>query len=276
MYPVRVQGDEAAGEIAAALRDINAWGGFDVIVLARGGGSLEDLWAFNEEIVARAVADSAIPVVSAVGHETDFTIADFVADLRAPTPSAAAELVFREKAELAAHLERTVRRMSSAVKSQAVLARERLAHCRTRLGDPARVLGDIRLRVDDLTEDLTEAARRGLVGRRQALAVCEARLRPLSPVRRVAADRQKLIDLERRLRRGPQVLMDGKRNDLAGATRRLNDLSPLAVLGRGYSLTRRKADGRPVRSSKEVTVGDRLDVLLSRGALEVIVDEVKE
>ncbi|MDY6852533.1 MAG: exodeoxyribonuclease VII large subunit, partial [Thermodesulfobacteriota bacterium] len=178
IYPVRVQGEGAGAEIAQAVADLNRWGGFDLIVLTRGGGSLEDLWAFNEEVTARAVAASEIPVVSAVGHEVDFTITDFVADLRAPTPSAAAELIFREKEELRAYVAGAAQRMASKVRGVLSLTEERLAHLDTRLGDPRRALSDRRLLVDDLAGELILETRRALTGRSRELQTVTARLSP--------------------------------------------------------------------------------------------------
>ena len=159
MCPVRVQGDTAAGEIAQALGTLNRRGDLDVIVVARGGGSLEDLWAFNEEAVARAIAASKIPVISAVGHETDVTIADFVADLRAPTPSAAAEMVVREKAELVRQLATLGTRLRRAMGQRTGRVADRLADIRRRrvLTDPGRPLRDWARRVDDLGARLGRA-----------------------------------------------------------------------------------------------------------------------
>ncbi|MGH7267157.1 MAG: exodeoxyribonuclease VII large subunit, partial [Candidatus Rokuibacteriota bacterium] len=150
--PVRVQGETAAAEIAQALQELNRLGGFDVLVVARGGGSLEDLWAFNEEVVARAIAASKIPVVSAVGHEIDVTIADFVADLRAPTPSAAAELLVREKAQLVAQVTSLGERLCRGLRRGLSRLAERLAALERRrvLTDPPRPLRDWHRRVDDL------------------------------------------------------------------------------------------------------------------------------
>jgi exodeoxyribonuclease VII large subunit len=170
--PVRVQGDTAAGEIVEALGTLNRRGDLDVIVLARGGGSLEDLWAFNEEAVARAIAASKIPVISAVGHETDVTIADFVADLRAPTPSAAAEMVVREKAELVRQLGTLRTRLGRAMAQRTRRLADRLADFRRRrvLTDPGRPLRDWARRVDDLGTRLGRAMTRHDARGRERLA----------------------------------------------------------------------------------------------------------
>jgi len=274
IYPVRVQGDGAAREIAAAIEDLNRWGGFDVIVLTRGGGSLEDLWAFNEEVVARAVAASKIPVVSAVGHEIDFSMADFAADLRAPTPTAAAMLVFREKAALKHHLAGVAARMASAVRSRTALGREEVAHAATRLGDPLRRLADRRLRLDDLTEVLREAVTDGFETRRRAVQAAEHRLAVSSPVSHLALSRTRLAGFERALFRAGQTRAGRVRERLNLLAARLSDLSPLAVLQRGYAVVRRTEGKRVVRSSRAVGLGERLNVLLAEGELNVRVDEV--
>jgi exodeoxyribonuclease VII large subunit len=252
--PCRVQGDGAAEEIAQAVRDLNALGDVDVIIVGRGGGSIEDLWAFNQEAVARAIAGSKVPVVSAVGHEVDFTIADFVADLRAPTPSAAAELVVREK--------------------QAVV--DTLAQLRARLErSAARPLRDLERRVDELTLRL----RRGLrgevshAGHRVALAI--RALRAADPVARVTSDRHRLAGLEGRLIASFTRRCDRARSGLQAAVARLDALSPLAVLGRGYSLTRART-GEFVRNASQVKAGDDVQVLLQQGSLDARVTATRE
>jgi exodeoxyribonuclease VII large subunit len=252
--PCRVQGEGAAEEIAQGLRDLNALGGVDVIIVGRGGGSLEDLWAFNEEAVARAIAASKVPVVSAVGHEVDFTIADFVADLRAPTPSAAAELVVREKQAV----------VDSLVQLRARL--ERVA---------ARPLRDLERRVDELTARLRREMRGelGRAGHRVALAT--RALRASDPVARVAGDRHRLENLQARLVTALIRRRDRARYGLQTAVGRLDSLSPLAVLGRGYSLTRTPA-GEIVHSPAQVSVGDAIRVLLHRGSLDARVTDTKE
>jgi len=252
--PCRVQGEGAAEEIAQGLRDLNALGGVDVIIVGRGGGSLEDLWAFNEEIVARAIAGSKVPVVSAIGHEVDFTIADFVADLRAPTPSAAAELVVREK--------------------QAVV--DSLGQLRARLERfAARPLRDLERRVDELTARLRREIR-GELGRANHRVVLVTRaLRASDPVARVANDRHRLENLQSRLITSLTRRCDHARYGLRTAVGRLDSLSPLAVLGRGYSLTRTPT-GEVVHSPAQVQVGDGIRVLLHRGSLDARVTDTRE
>ena len=154
LYPVRVQGQGAAEEIVAAIQTLNTMSNSDVIILTRGGGSIEDLWAFNEEIVARAIFHSAIPIISAVGHEIDFTIADFAADLRAPTPSAAAELVVRRQEDLQLQLKRLAVAMRQRFLSHLQQCKERRRLLAARLGDPRRRVNDLRLRLDDRLEQL--------------------------------------------------------------------------------------------------------------------------
>ncbi len=252
--PCRVQGEGAAEEIAQGLRDLNALGEVDVIIVGRGGGSLEDLWAFNEEIVARAIAASKVPVVSAVGHEVDFTIADFVADLRAPTPSAAAELVVREK--------------------QAVV--DSLAQLRARLERfAARPLRDLARRVDELTARLRREMRNELGRADHRVVLATRALHASDPVARLAGDRHRLENLQSRMitllhRRGERA-----RYALQTAVGRLDSLSPLAVLGRGYSLTRTPT-GDIVKSPAQVSVGDAIRVLLQRGSLDARVTETRE
>ena len=252
--PCRVQGEGAAEEIAQGLRDLNGLGDVDVIIVGRGGGSLEDLWAFNEEAVARAIAASKVPVVSAVGHEVDFTIADFVADLRAPTPSAAAELVVREK--------------------QAVV--DTLGQLRVRLErTAARPLRDLERRVDELTMRLRRGMRGEVSRVSHRVEMATAALRASDPVARVINGRHRLEGLESRLVISLTRRCDRARYRLRTAVGRLDSLSPLAVLGRGYSLTRTPT-GEVVRSARQVRAGDDVRVLLHQGSLDARVTAARE
>ncbi|HTO13953.1 MAG TPA: exodeoxyribonuclease VII large subunit, partial [Candidatus Binatia bacterium] len=277
LAPARVQGEGAAAEIAQGIRELNALGGVDVIIVGRGGGSLEDLWAFNDEMLARTIAASKVPVISAVGHEVDFTIADFVADVRAATPSHAAELVVKEKravVETLADLDGRLRRVMARV---VAAHRDRLARTTSRrvLTDPGRPLRDLERRLDDARARLRQAAVAALDRRAHRVELAERGLRALSPVARTLNGRRALIDLQGRLARGVYRGLDGARHRLGAGAGRLDSLSPLAVLGRGYSLTR-TADGRIVRSWRDVRAGVSVSVLLHEGSLDCRVDATRE
>ncbi len=252
--PCRVQGEGAAEEIAQGLHDLNALGDVDVIIVGRGGGSLEDLWAFNEEVVARAIAGSKTPVISAVGHEVDFTIADFVADLRAPTPSAAAELVVREKQAVVDALDDLARRLHHAAR---------------------RPLSDLERRVDETTLRLRRGTHAEWRRAAHRVELATAALRASSPVARVANGRHRLERLDARLRNEIRHALARSRHRLGETVGRLGSLSPLAVLGRGYSLTR-TVEGRIVRSARQVKAGDDVRVLLHEGTLDCRVSAAKE
>ena len=277
LAPCRVQGDGAAEEIAQGVRDLNRLGDVDVIIVGRGGGSLEDLWAFNEEVVARAIASSKIPVISAVGHEVDITIADFVADLRAPTPSAAAEIVVREKqafvdtvADLGHRLRRAMgRRLEHERRRADALATRRV------LTDPARPLRDLHRRVDEARHRLQRAMTGQLRGVAHRIELAAAGLRSASPRARLTRDRVRYEHLETALRGLLRRRVDTARHDLRAAAGRLDSLSPLGVLARGYSLTRTPS-GTIVRRAADVRSGDAVEVLLHEGRLDCRVTATKE
>jgi exodeoxyribonuclease VII large subunit len=217
---VKVQGDGAGREIARGIHDLNRLGVVDVIIVGRGGGSLEDLWAFNEEVVARAIFASNAPVVSAVGHEIDFTIADFVADRRAPTPTAAAEMIVPRKLDLCEQVELLELQLRRSVDLALASARETLRGLVKRLADPSRKLRDHQQRLDDLSIDL--------------------------------------------LRRFQERLRQDK-NRLSECAARLNALSPLAVLDRGYAIAHKLPEEQIVKRADDLTVGDRLRITFSQG-----------
>ncbi len=253
VVPVRVQGQEAAGEIAAAIRRLNARTDVDLIITGRGGGSKEDLWAFNEEQVARSIYRSDIPVISAVGHEPDVTIADYVADLRAATPSNGAELAVPDRADERSRLIQLDRRLARALEARLGGARrelERLKGSRV-LRDMRAPIQDRQLALDALRRRMALAVRRASDGGRLALDARKERL-PAAVKARLAAQRGRLGRLS------------------AG----LDALSPLKVLGRGYAIARSGAD--VVSSVGQVRPGDRLEVLVSDGALRCEVKEKEE
>ena len=274
--PVRVQGDTAAGEIAQAIGTLNRRGDLDVIVVARGGGSLEDLWAFNQEAVARAIAASKIPVISAVGHETDVTIADFVADLRAPTPSAAAELVVREKAELVRQLATLGTRLRRAMGQRTGRVADRLADIRRRrvLTDPGRPLRDWARRVDDLGARLGRAVTRHATRSRERLDRAARSLRPALLRAPVRHRRQLAANLGGRLERALRGETARRRRAVEALAARLDSLSPLACLARGYAIALLPA-GEVVTRAEQVRVGERLAVRLRAGSLGCRVEDVE-
>jgi exodeoxyribonuclease VII large subunit len=246
LWPVKVQGEGAAAEIAAAIDGFNARGGLDVLIVGRGGGSIEDLWCFNEEAVARAIARSAIPVISAVGHEIDFTIVDFVADVRAPTPSAAAELVVGTKEAFEQRLAGLRMRLTAALRAQAAALRSRLAavagHYAFR--EPTHLVERSRRRLESMDTLMRHALRQSV---------------------REAA--QRVDDLG--LRMSHRVALDAQsaRHRLTQLEAQLRVLSPMAVLGRGYSITR-DGDGRVLRRSADARPGQHVITTLSDGSLE--------
>jgi exodeoxyribonuclease VII large subunit len=268
LYPVSVQGDAAPAEIEAAIADLNAAHGLvDLIVLARGGGSLEDLAAFNSERVARAIASSRLAVVSAVGHETDFTIADFAADLRAPTPSAAAELVTEAQHKIAERVAELARRLDRAARFQLLQKRQQFSRVplsRTE-GRMTVITHKLAQRLDELTFR-AEAAMRALIRLRcdRANDLSAAVLR-FDPRQRLAQSQAHLGELRARAERAFERLMDSSRSRLAASNARLRTLSPLAVLERGYALVIDEQGG-VVRSVTQLTAGNRVMTRLAEGA----------
>jgi len=244
-----------------------------VIILARGGGSLEDLWAFNDEGLARAIAACPIPVISAVGHETDFTIADFVADVRAPTPSAAAEIAVPVAAELRTEVALLGRRAARAVSSELRAERLQLERLQTRLGDPRRWLDERRQRLDDLLARGSRCLRGQIAQRRTQLRAAETGLLRAHPQRRIADQRAVLARLERRLAAAMTAGLGEARRPLEAIAAKLEGLSPLAVLDRGYGLARRP-DGHLVTHVAGAVPGDAIEVVLADGSLETRVQKV--
>jgi exodeoxyribonuclease VII large subunit len=252
IYPVRVQGNTAAREIATALKHLSRWNLHDVVLICRGGGSLEDLWAFNEEVVARAVAACEIPTISGVGHETDFTICDFVADLRAPTPSAAAEIVIRAKNEICMHVDAMVRRVRHVIETRVRNYRHELRH-------------------------LSSSDRLGIVVRRASLARERLERRRLALFRLLDA---RAKSLRRRLDACTEPLamyparVERQRQRLRATVATLQAVSPLSVLSRGYAIafSRTRRGRKPILDSSQVKVGEQIEVQLKRGSLEATVD----
>src|SRR5262245_21870999 len=244
--PVKVQGPGAAREIAAAIEDLGRLGGVEVLIVGRGGGSLEDLWAFNEEVVARAIVASPVPVVSAVGHEVDFTIADFVADARAPTPTAAAALVVPDRDEAAARVERAGRALAAALERRVHITRERLRRLRAALGRPERRIADLAVRIDDLATRSRRALAQRVAWEGREIATLTDRLARSGPAAGLRRAHERLARTAERLRFAMTVPVRDARAKSAHAAARLEALSPLACLGRGYAIVRRGDGAGPV------------------------------
>ena len=270
LWPVPVQGEAAPAALAAALQGLPGRAPVDVILLVRGGGSLEDLWAFNDEAVARAIRACAVPVISGVGHETDTTIADFAADLRAPTPTAAAERAAPELRAWQEALQRLQLDLQRPIRRRLQRDREALVQLDGRLARqrPLRRLQDAAQRLDDWQAALLRAVRRQLADRASRQAALAERLRTADPRRRLAPLLAATEASEHRLQVAMARRLDREHHRLTTAERSLQGLSPLAVLGRGYAIVR-QADGSLVRSPQQVAPGVALDVQVADGVIPV-------
>ena len=268
--PARVQGDGAAADLARALGEIVKVPGIDVVIIGRGGGSVEDLWAFNEEVVARAIVASPVPVISAVGHEVDFTIADFAADVRAPTPSAAAEIVVSRKEDFCTHIERLGERLNGAVRGSIARLESRVHQLNRRpgfAGWSARLAMRGR-HCADTTHALRHAAH-GVVNRRlRAYQALRLQLEQFDLRRRLGAVRAKLVAADTTLRAAAIQRHHRAEARLHTCAARLDSLSPLAVLGRGYAVVWDESRTKVIRKSTEVKPGDKVRVTLAEGELK--------
>jgi len=275
VYPVPVQGQGAATEIAAMIRYASARRECDVLIVSRGGGSLEDLWPFNEEPVARAIFDCEIPIVSGIGHEIDFTIADFVADLRAPTPSAAAELVVPDCLEWSRSVAGIERRLAGALRQRLAAVRTKLVWAQRRLTQlhPGVVLRQRAQQLDDLEQRLESTTRHRIAARRSQVAELAARLARCSPAARLAAVRGRHTTLSLRLVRGMHTRLDRCRSALLAAARTLDAVSPLATLERGYAIVS-DASGRVLSTVERLEVGTEVAARLAHGGFRARVTRI--
>lgn len=266
VLPVAVQGNDAAGQIAAAIDTANRHQLCDVLIVGRGGGSLEDLWAFNEEVVARAIHTSNIPVVSAVGHEVDFTIADFVADLRAPTPSAAAELVSPDCQAVLHKLQRYEQQLTRCMAAHLREHRQQVAHLRARLQHPGQKLQVQAQKLDHLEMRLQRALTTSLRNVHQRVERLEHKLQRFNPQRLLASHAHRLQVLTLRLEAVQRKQLDARQQRLQRVAGLLQSVSPLNTLGRGYAILLTE-DGHAVRDADEVNCGQPLTAKLHKGKL---------
>jgi len=279
LAPARVQGEGAAEEIVRGIRNLNRVGGVDVMIVGRGGGSLEDLWPFNEEAVARAIFASGVPVVSAVGHETDFSISDFVSDVRAPTPSAAAELVAPDRREVLAGLEATARRMARHMRHLVERQRGRLAlAARSRfLAHPEELVLARAQVLEDFAQRMRAVVREAASERRLRLERAAAGLAEHAPRTKQQRASAALRMAAYRLRAAGRTLLEHRwRARVDGLAQRLSDLSPDRVLERGYSRTVLERTGATLMRAADARPGDRLRTHLAEGELASRVEPTEE
>lgn len=278
IYPVQVQGHGAVTEIVQALQLANLRTECDLLILTRGGGSLEDLVAFNDEQVAHAIFGSKIPLISAIGHEIDFTISDFVADRRAPTPSAAAELATPDRRELIDRVFNLNRHLINRITGQRQSLDIRINNLQQRLNllHPGVQLGQRQQRVDELERRIGLALQSGVQQSRQRLANLNARLQARAPSQQISLLRQKNLELRRRMQSSVSSLHRVQEQRLAAATGNMNALSPLATLERGYSITTKLPEGKILYNTADISVGDHIETRLAHGKITCLVESSEE
>lgn len=272
--PVQVQGEHAGRQIAEALTALNNLGSVDVIIVGRGGGSLEDLWSFNEEIVVRAIVASHVPVVSAVGHEIDVTLADFVADLRAPTPSAAAEAVVPVLAEIVERLQELKVRLGQVMLRHCAFERQRLDAGIRGVTDVRFRLQDAAQRTDDRVDRLREMVQQLLMAGRERVHGVQRDLSGLNPILAIKQGLATVPQFSKRLEGQMGVMLAQHRHRIHATLAQLNTLSPLAILGRGYSILQTVPAGQILHRANDVRVGQELEAQLASGRLSCTVTQV--
>lgn len=279
LLPVAVQGEGAAAQVASAIERANRWQmegkiQLDALIVGRGGGSLEDLWAFNEEVVARAIAASALPIVSAVGHEVDFSIADLVADHRAATPSAAAELLSPDQREWQQRLLTTERDLLRLVRRKLADATLQLTHLKQRLKHPGAQLREQSQRLDDLEQRLLMAQKNLLQRQHNKLALLDSRLTSLSPRPRLQQLQRDTAQWRQRLEAAMRQQLQTNAQRLGHLAQMLDSLSPLGTLQRGFAIVT-DSEGKVLRDTSKIVVGDEVEARLARGRLGLIVKNVE-
>lgn len=279
IMPVRVQGKDAAGEIADAIKTANTLPDVDIIVVCRGGGSLEDLWAFNEQVVAEAIHSSILPIVTGVGHEVDFTIADFCADFRCPTPTGVAEKLVPDTHALRQHLATLQNGLLNRVYRKITFLDQRLRHSIRMLGNMKSVFKDSEFRLQLSKSYLLQATTNNILSKENKLRSCIRRLQSQAPSSRIELQQRHLHFLVTQLQNHIQRILERKQMVLAEQATLLNSVSPLATLGRGYSIVRkfdRKDESyRVITRSTDAQIGDEINILLSQGQLDCIVNRSK-
>jgi exodeoxyribonuclease VII large subunit len=265
IYPAQVQGEGAVEQVVTGLEYFSRSKWAEVVIVARGGGSLEDLWTFNEERVARAIAASSIPVISAIGHETDFTIADFVADLRAPTPSAAAEMVIRTRQSLYEILDQSTIKLTQTVRLNIAMRARALHRITVDQATLHRAIGRRMQRVDELEYRVRDLVRLGVERRKKALERTRARLAQLDVRLRFAAASRRIEASDSRIRQSIRLQMSAARGQLSPLEAHLAQLSPLKILDRGYAIV--ENDGKIVKSPRDAPTDSEVSIRVAQGRL---------
>jgi exodeoxyribonuclease VII large subunit len=272
IIPVKVQGDTAEFEIARAIELANTVKTCDLIIIARGGGSLEDLWAFNTETVAKAVFESELPVISGVGHEIDFTIADFVADLRAPTPSAAAQMALPDQAAIVHQILGFQQELNNKIERRILQLKERINDLRSRLKSPLRVVDDFRFRIEDLQSRAFSLVKNQIAHQRERTQWLQRTLTGTLP--RIQTHRKDVVDLKTNLDYLFQAFLKQCKDLVNQQHGRLETLNPSSVLKRGYSITRTRTNGHVVMDADTVNTDDGIEIILSKGRLDARVEKI--
>lgn len=279
VLPVRVQGQDAASEIVGAIQTANSLNDVDIIVLCRGGGSLEDLWAFNEEVVAEAIHRSVVPIVTGIGHEVDFTIADFCADFRCPTPTGAAEKLVPDSHALRQQLLALQNGLLKQLHRKLSFQEQRLRHNIRMLGNMKTLFKDSEFRLQLSKSYLFQAITKNIISKENRLRSCIRRLQSQAPSNRIELQKKHLHLLVTQLQNHIQRILERKQMVLAKQATLLNSVSPLATLGRGYSIVRKfSAEDKlyqVITRSDETNVGDEVNILLHEGQLDCIVKQIK-
>lgn len=275
LNPVKVQGEGAALEIAKAIRQMNDYKLCDVMIVGRGGGSIEDLWAFNEEIVAQAIYESGIPIVAAIGHETDHTIACYVADVRAPTPSAAAEIVTKESDQIKKHFLQIKTRLTQALLSHLKHDKQKLnGYMRLPLfQSPSYLLGPYMQRIDHLREDIDDVMQRRLLQSHQKLDRIKKILEALNPKLRIVQTRSRLIEKAKSIDQALLFKLKNKEHKLTRIVEVLKALDPKNLLNKGYTIIFSEKDGSVIKSIHSIQINDKIKFLLSDGKAQAIITD---
>lgn len=272
IYPSQVQGDDAPAQLLQALSIAQEQALCDVLIIGRGGGSIEDLWAFNNEALARAIYDCPIPVVSSVGHETDFTICDFVADVRAATPSAAAEMVSPDQQEWLSWLQGIESQLSKQIQQRISTLQQQLQWQSKRLKHPGRYLEEVAQRIDDLSSRMEQHLLLQMQSRQEKILTLEARLQQHSPIHTLNQQQARLDFLQQRLEQSLNPHFDRLQQSIASFARELDAFSPLATLGRGYSLVKNEKN-KLIKSATQLKPGQKLKICFARDQAQVSVDK---